>query len=147
MQRIDGRFIYAASDLNNFLECGYLTELDRLVALGEKTKPQQDDPQVELIARKGDEHERWYLGQLHARYDGGVTEFPRPEHSIAGFEAAEAQTVAAMERGDALIYQGTFFDGQFLGHPDFLRRIEVPCERWAWSYEVIDTKLALNTKP
>ncbi|HLI96365.1 MAG TPA: TM0106 family RecB-like putative nuclease [Candidatus Baltobacteraceae bacterium] len=147
MQRIEGRFIYAASDLNNFLECGYLTELDRSVVLGEREAPQQDDPQVELIARKGDEHERWYLGQLHARYDGGVTEFGRPEHSVEGFEAAEAATAAAMERGDALIYQGTFFDGQFLGHPDFLRRIDVPCERWAWSYEVIDTKLALNTKP
>ncbi len=147
MQRIDGRFVYAASDLNNYLECGYLTELDRLVALGERQSPHQDDPQVELIARKGDEHERWYLGQLRAKYDGGVTAFERPQHSIAGFEAAQAETIAAMERGDALIYQGTFFDGQFLGHPDFLRRIEVPCERWAWSYEVIDTKLALNTKP
>src|SRR5579884_2836816 len=147
MQRIDGRFIYAASDLNNYLECGHLTELDRLVALGEVSAPQQDDPQVELISRKGDEHEKRYLGQLRERYAGGVTAFERPEHSVAGFEAAEAQTIAAMERGDALIYQGTFFHGDFLGHPDFLRRIETPCTRWRWSYEVIDTKLALNTKP
>jgi uncharacterized protein len=147
MQRLDGRFIYAASDLNNFLECGYLTELDRLVALGETPPPQHEDPQAELIARKGDEHEQRYLAQLRETRPGGVTAFERPEHSLAGFAAAETATIVAMERGDALIYQGTFFDGQFLGHPDFLRRIEVPCERWPWSYEVIDTKLALNTKP
>jgi uncharacterized protein len=147
MQRLDGRFIYAASDLNNFLECGHLTELDRLVALGERTVPQREDPQAELIARKGDEHEKRYLAHLRETQAGGVTTFERPEHSLAGFAAAEADTIAAMERGDALIYQGTFFDGQFLGHPDFLRRIEVPCERWSWSYEIIDTKLALNTKP
>jgi predicted RecB family nuclease len=147
MQRIDGRFVYAASDLNNFLECEHLTELDRLVALGEKAAPERDDPQADLIARKGDEHEKRYLATLRDSMPGALTEFGRPEHSVAGFEAAAQETIAAMERGDALIYQGTFFDGEFLGHPDFLRRIEVPCERWPWSYEVIDTKLALNTKP
>lgn len=146
MQQLEGRYIYAASDLNNFLECTYLTELDRLVARGDKAPPERDDASVELIARKGDEHEQRYLRHLkdvHAR----VAEFNRPEHTTAGFEAAQAETVAAMERGEALIYQATFFDGTFLGHPDFLRRIEVPCARWPWSYEVIDTKLALNSKP
>jgi uncharacterized protein len=146
MQRIDGRFVYAASDLNNFLECEHLTELDRLVALGELAPPQRDDAQAELIARKGDEHERRHLAALR-EHPAGVTELLRPAHSLDGFEAAAQETIAAMERGDALIYQGTFFDGEFLGHPDFMRRIEVPCERWAWSYEVIDTKLALSTKP
>lgn len=148
MQRIDGRFIYAASDLNNYLECSYLTDLDRLVALGEKDAPVRDDAGVELIARKGDEHEKRYFEQLRQRYRSGVTAFDeRPERSIEGFRNAEAATVAAMERGDALIFQGTFFDGRFLGHPDFLRRIESPGERWPWSYEVIDTKLALSPKP
>jgi uncharacterized protein len=146
MQQLDGRYIYAASDLNNFLECTYLTELDRLVARGEKAAPERDDASVELIARKGDEHEQRYLRHLRDVHER-ITEFERPEHSRAGFEAAQAETIAAMERGDALIYQATFFDGEFLGHPDFLRRVEVPSARWPWSYEVIDTKLALNSKP
>lgn len=146
MQQIDGRFIYAASDLNNYLECAHLTQLDRLVAEGQVHAPDRDDPAAELLARKGDEHEQRYLAKLK---DGshGVTAFERPAHSVAGFERAQAQTIAAMERGDRLIYQATFFDGEFLGHPDFLRRVETPCERWRWSYEVIDTKLALNPKP
>jgi predicted RecB family nuclease len=147
MQRIDGRFVYAASDLNNYLECAYLTALDRSVALGDALPPDRQDATVELIARKGEEHEQRYLASLAERYGHRVTEVSRPPHTIAGFEAAQSATIAAMERGDALIYQGTFFDGQFLGHPDFLRRVEVPCARWSWSYEVIDTKLALSTKP
>ena len=147
MQLVDGRFVYAASDLNNYLECAYLTHLDELVARGETARPQREDAGAELIARKGEEHEQRYLSDLQARHAGGVTAFERPEHSIAGFVAAQEQTVAAMERGDHLIFQATFFDGTFLGHPDFLRRIETPSERWPWSYEVIDTKLAVNPKP
>ncbi len=147
MQRIEGGLIFAASDLNNFLECAHLTELDRSVALGERLAPERDDPQVDLIARKGDEHERRYLGRLRDLYDGSLTEFARPDRSATGFEAGEAATIAAMERGERIIYQATFFDGRFLGHPDFLRRIDVACERWPWRYEVIDTKLALSGKP
>lgn len=146
MQLVDGRFVYAASDLNNYLECEYLTQLDRLVALGQKDAPEHDDPQTQLLARKGDEHERRYLDSLRDGRDG-VTVLDRPEHTLCGFETAQAQTIAAMQRGDALIYQATFFDGEFLGHPDFLRRIDAPSAQWPWSYEVIDTKLAVNPKP
>ena len=52
-----------------------------------------------------------------------------------------------MATGAPVIYQGTFFDGTFLGRSDFLIRVERPCARWAWSYEVLDTKLAFETKP
>ncbi|MFN2450309.1 MAG: TM0106 family RecB-like putative nuclease, partial [Candidatus Baltobacteraceae bacterium] len=147
MQLIDGRYVYSASDLNNYLECKHLTELDRQVARGERTRPPRDAG-TDLIARKGDEHERRYLERLRDLYGDGVVAFEeRAENSTAGLLAAEAQTVAAMAQGAHLIYQATFFDGEFLGRADFLRRIEVPCERWAWSYEVIDTKLALSPKP
>ena len=59
---------------------------------------------------------------------------------------AEARTVAAMASGAPIIYQATFFDGTFLGRADFLRRIETPSACWPWSYEVVDTKLALAPK-
>ncbi len=147
MQRIDGQFVYAASDLNNYLECMYLTSLDRSVAIGERSAPVRDDPTADLIARKGIEYEERYLRELRSGHPDALTELERPEHSLAGFAQGEAKTIAAMARGDTFIYQGTFFDGTFLGHPDFLRRVEAPCARWPWSYEVIDTKLALRTKP
>src|SRR5580704_15201296 len=51
-----------------------------------------------------------------------------------------------MERGAAVIAQGALRDGAWFGRPDVLRRVEKPSARWAWSYEVADTKLARETK-
>ena len=147
MQTIDGRFVYSASDLNNYLECRHLTHLERLVALNEKTRPPEKDAMTALVARKGEEHERRYLERL-LELNGGVEVFEASgDNTIAGLHEAEARTIRAMEQGVQHIYQATFFDGTFLGHADFLRRIPTPCARWAWSYEVIDTKLALHPKP
>ncbi len=147
MQRIEGVAVYSASDLNNFLECRHLTELDRLVALGQKERPAQVDPMTALIARKGEDHERHYLQRL-TELQGEIEIFDRPaEHTIAALREAEARTVRAMEQGVRYIYQATFFDGTFMGHADFLRRIETKSAHWDWSYEVIDTKLALHPKP
>ena len=55
-----------------------------------------------------------------------------------------------MKRGAKIIYQATFFDGQFLGHADFLRRVDPKGGRHKlgdYRYEVMDTKLALHAKP
>ncbi|HEY1975892.1 MAG TPA: TM0106 family RecB-like putative nuclease [Candidatus Baltobacteraceae bacterium] len=147
MQQIDGQFVFSASDLNDFLECDHLVELQRRVALGELVRP-EPDPATALLARKGDEHERRHLERLQAQPDGDVVVFSaNGDRSVAAWRAAEAQALAAMERGSRVIYQATFFDGTFLGRADFLRRVERPCARWPWSYEAIDTKLALNPKP
>jgi predicted RecB family nuclease len=147
MQIIDGRTIYAASDLNDFLECAHLSELSRLVARHELEKPARDES-LALIGRKGDEHEVAYLVALRETHGDDLIEFAeRPENTHAGLLAAEAAAVAAMASGARIIYQATFFDGTFLGRADFLRRVDTPSARWPWSYEVIDTKLALSTKP
>lgn len=148
MQLIDGRFVYAASDVNNYLECLRLNELDALAALGEMAKPQTRDERAELLARKGDEHERRHLAQLQSQHAGGVVVFEeRAPNTDAGLREAEARTLAAMESGARVIYQATFYDGAFLGRADFLRRVETPGARFPWSYEVVDTKLALAPKP
>ncbi len=53
-----------------------------------------------------------------------------------------------MREGKPIIYQATFFDGQFIGHADFLRRVEhAPSHLGDYSYEVIDTKLGLSARP
>ncbi len=147
MQVLDGHFVYGASDLNNFLECRRLTELDTLVAAGKLARPAPvKNDGAELIARKGDEHERHYLERAQSD-DGDVVSFGRPAAGIAAYEEAAQRTVDAMRAGAKLIYQATFFDGRFLGHTDFLRRVQKPSDLGDWSYEVIDTKLALSPKP
>src|SRR5579872_5422045 len=145
MQWIDGRFIYSASDLNDYLQCRRLAELDVLVARGVLHEPDGDDEQGDLIRRKGEEHEALYLDRVRKRHgDGEVVVFARPERGLEGFAAAERRTLEAMRAGVPVIYQATFFDGRFLGHADFLYRVETPSQLGAWSYEVLDTKLALN---
>jgi predicted RecB family nuclease len=144
MQRINGQFVFSASDLNNFLECRRLTELEEQVALGKLTAPKDDDEAALLLRRKGDEHERAYLARLRASH--AVVSFDRASPGIEAYHEAEAATLRAMQAGARYIHQATFFDGTFVGHADFLRRVEVPSKLGSWSYEVIDTKLALSSK-
>ncbi|MBV8375031.1 MAG: TM0106 family RecB-like putative nuclease, partial [Candidatus Eremiobacteraeota bacterium] len=147
MQRLNERLYFSASDLNDFVECEHLIELDRLVALGEAVRPERDAT-TELLARKGEEHERRHLERLEREPTGDVVIFSsNGERSVDAWQRAEAETLAAMERGARIIYQAAFFDGTFLGRADFLRRVERPSARWPWSYEVVDTKLALTPKP
>jgi uncharacterized protein len=146
LQRIDGQLIYSATDLNNFLECPHLEELQRQVAFGQLNLPPADGAS-HLLQRKGDEHEQRYLDQLKAK-GGSVLEFPArlADQSIAGLLAADHATRKAMESGLAYIYQPTFFDGVFLGRADFLRRVQDERSASTFSYEVIDTKLARSAK-
>jgi predicted RecB family nuclease len=147
MQRIDGRFIYSASDLNNALECEHLTELEARVARRELERPEPGETAA-LLARKGDEHEQRQLARFRERYGDALVAFRSESgHTPVTLAAAQEQTIAAMDAGAPFIYQATFFDGTFLGRTDFLRRVERPSARWPWSYEVIDAKLALTPKP
>jgi predicted RecB family nuclease len=147
MQRLDGRFVYSASDLNDYLECVRLTDLEGLVARGRLVPPGGNDAQADLLRRKGEEHERAYLETLRSRYPGEIVEFARSESGTTAYRLAEERTLAAMRDGARIIYQATFFDGEFLGHADFLRRIETPSDLGTYGYEVIDTKLGLTAKP
>ena len=75
-----------------------------------------------------------------------TVEFLFPEGTIANLEKAHAETVAAMRDGADIIYQGTFFDGRWRCHPDFLNRVDRPSKLGDYSYEVADAKLARKAK-
>ncbi len=49
------------------------------------------------------------------------------------------------DRAD-VIYQATLFDGQWVGHADFLIRTDRPSALGDWSYDIADTKLARRLK-
>ena len=146
MQRLDGRFVYSASDLNDYLECKRLSELEALAARNKLAKPETHDERAELIRRKGDEHERRHLEALQERFPGEVVQFERAESGIEQYRAAEQRTLEAMRSGARVIYQATFFDGTFIGHADFLLRFERPSLLGDYGYEVVDTKLGLSPK-
>ncbi|HEY5341133.1 MAG TPA: TM0106 family RecB-like putative nuclease [Candidatus Aquilonibacter sp.] len=147
MQILDGRLVYSASDLNDYLACEHLTSLDLEVVRGALTRPVKESGQAPLLSKLGAEHEQNYLQQLIANgHDVAVVERGR---GLAGLEQAATDTSAAMARGADFIYQATFFHEDWVGHADFLRKIAGPLSggRWDWHYEVEDTKLARHTEP
>jgi len=145
MQFHDGRLIVSPSDLTGFLECEHLTQQELAAARGEIERPVWKDPELEVLTRRGLEHEARRLAAYRTSHQR-VVEFPFPDGTIAGLAKAHAETVAAMSEGVDVIYQGTFFDGRWRCHPDFLLRVDRPSKLGAYSYEVADAKLARKAK-
>jgi predicted RecB family nuclease len=145
MQSIGGRVVYSATDLNNYLECAHLVALERGSVDGGTKRPEAG-PQLSLIAQKGVLHEQRYLEAMRAQHET-IVEIVQTDWSLTGIEQAARDTIAAMEAGAPVIYQGTFFHDGFIGKADFLLRVERPSAKWSWSYEVLDTKLAMHEKP
>jgi uncharacterized protein len=137
VRQLDDKTTYSPSDLNAFLECEHLTQLELAVARGEIGRPQTENPQADLVRRKGDEHEAAYLAELKAAARDVVT-IPFDDFD---FEAAARATAKAMRAGVDVIYQACFVDGNWRGFADFVER--QPDGR----YEVVDTKLARHSKP
>src|SRR4051812_39573004 len=114
-------------------------------------RPVRDDPELDIIRKRGFEHEARYLADLEA--DGRHVARIELDGSIDDdgdrLRAAAAATIEAMAGGADVIYQATFFDGTWRGHADFLLRVEAPERRSIWGahhYEVADTKLARHVK-
>src|SRR5882757_8428669 len=142
--RILGRQIrLSASDLSNHLACRHLTMLELQVARGERTAPDWAAPDLKVIQELGLRHEKAYLAHLAAQ-GLKVENLGHIDHKEE--ERLLAETLAVMERGAEVIAQGALSDGEWFGRPDVLRRVAKPSKRWAWSYEVVDTKLARETK-
>ncbi len=151
MQLIDGRPVYAATDLVGYLACEHLTNLERAAMAGLTARPERVDPELDVIRRRGFQHEQRFLGDLRAKgkriveiaLDGSIED--RGEQ----LRAAAAATEAAMAQGPDVIFQATFFDGTWRGHADFLLRVDNPERPSTWGpyhYEVADTKLARHVK-
>ncbi len=145
MRLVDGRVVYAASDLNDYLACPHRVALNRrALLLGERPPP--DDPTLEIIKRKGREHERRVLERLEAD-SVAVVRIPEGDGTIAALMRGVEMTRAAMRSGAEAIYQAAFLDGAWMGRADFLLRVDEPSTLGTWSYDVADTKLALYEKP
>jgi predicted RecB family nuclease len=141
MQKIADRLRFSASDLVGHLDCHHLTALDAAVARGTASKPKIWDPVLETLAERGRAHERAYLEKLK---ESGLSVVEIEGGGVTSSQVA--QTLEAMRAGTAVIYQGALLQGLWSGRADILRRVELASGLGAWSYEVIDTKLARETK-
>jgi predicted RecB family nuclease len=141
MLNVGGTVHLSASDLVGHLYCRYLTSLDLAVANGRLAKPFIWDPVLEVLAERGALHEQDYVD--HLKTSGlSVTAID----GVGVDSNAVTQTLEAMKTGAQIIVQGALQDGHWSGRTDILRRVEKPSELGSWSYEVVDTKLARETK-
>ena len=151
MQLIGDQPVFAATDLVGFLACEHLVGLELASMAGLVARPDRADPEMDLIARRGLEHEARYLaalvseGRRTVRIETGRHD-ALPEERLANLWRAAGETEAAIHSGADVVYQATFFDGRWLGLADFLVRVERPSDLGSWSYEVVDTKLARHVK-
>jgi predicted RecB family nuclease len=141
MQKKNDRILYSATDLVGFLECEHLTSLE-LLNLEHPLPKAPEDEQVVLIQQKGHEHERSYVDQLRAKTNSFVDLSQR--HATLGERIGF--TIEAMRAGVEIIYQGALASGDFIGYPDFLRRVERPSALGGHSYEVVDSKFSRSEK-
>ncbi len=146
MQLIEHQLVHSASDLTGFLACPRLPWLNRGVAEGRRSiPPQAVDGDGELSARKGIEHEQRHLEVLRAQ-GLNIAEIS-VRHGAEGTAASASATSGAMRDGVDVVYQAVFSAGAWLGHADFLVRVDVASELGEWSYVAVDTKLARSVKP
>ena len=145
MKRIENTLRLSASDLANHLGCRHLTNLDRAAAEGRAIPPTWRDPALEILKQRGLAHESAYLDHLRAQ---GRTIFALAPTATNGDPPGPAfeRTVEAMRQGADVIVQATLTSTRWLGRADVLLRVDSPSSLGAYSYEVVDTKLARETR-
>jgi predicted RecB family nuclease len=137
MQLTGDGLLLSATDLAQHLGCRHLTQLDRAAVEKRITAPMWKDPLLEVLKERGLKHEAAYEEHLAA---GGL--------SVAhvGQGASPDQVRELMRAGTDVLVQVPLSDGRFRGIADFLRRVEQGSELGPFSYEVIDAKLAQETR-
>jgi len=132
----------SATDLSNHLACRHVTTLDLQVARGEKRAPEWAAPDLVVIRERGERHEAAYLAYLAEQKGLRVVNLAE----IKDEKELLVETRRLMEEGAEVIAQGALTEGRWFGRPDVLRRVGKRRGKWDWSYEVVDTKLARETK-
>jgi uncharacterized protein len=142
MQLRDGGIVYSATDLVSHSSCSHATALSIAFTLDlVDIEPAEAQGMAKLAGKRGDEHEVKVL-ELMRSQGHQVTDFTSLAHGTrTELLSSAAQTSEALERGDDIVYQGIFFDGTFLGYPDFLIRIDDERYKRGFTYEVWDAKL------
>ncbi|TPV49370.1 TM0106 family RecB-like putative nuclease [Pseudarthrobacter phenanthrenivorans] len=145
--------VFSASDLVAASECEYRTLriLDEKLGRSPKAEFPADEMQVRA-GELGDRHEQTVLASLIGKYGewdasrgGGVYSLERGQNLRADLQAKHAETELALRSGADVVFQATFFDGEFLGYADFLVN-EAAGTGEPGRYEVWDTKLARHAK-
>ena len=140
MRQADNQLRLSATDLANHLGCRHLTALDIQASYGQLAPPVWRDPILEVLQERGFRHENEYLE--HLRREG---------LSVLRLEEIEQRspvlrTIQAMRQGPDVIVQAYLGLDRWRGRADILLKVNRSSDLGDWSYEVIDTKLAQETR-
>ena len=139
MRRIAGTIVYSPSDLISFVKSPFASWMDRKYLEDPAAlQPDEEDPMLSVLAKRGDEHERAYLQEMVRQ---GLDVCAVTAKSDAGFE----ETRQAIAAGRAVIFQANLRGGGFAGYADFLHRVDLL--GGGFNYAVWDTKLSRHPKP
>jgi len=130
----------SAGDLSGFISCHHLTYLSLAVADGRLDTGDYRDPLLAVLQERGLDFEAGYLRRLEA--EGRHVVRPEPGTDELSVES----TRAAMDQGAEAIYQASLRSDPWQGRADFLIRVDKPSLLGNWSYEIVDAKLARETK-
>ena len=131
------QLVASATDLANFMGCRHATQLDRQVAAGKLEKPYWHNPVLDALSERGELHEQAYLQHLKNQ-GASVVEFDK--------DASPDDVWAAMGDGPDYIYQARLQQDTWIGYADFLCKVASPSALGNWRYEVLDAKLARETR-
>ena len=131
----DGQLQASATDLAIQLACRHATTLEMKAARGEIQRIYRNDPSLTILEERGARHEAAYLEHLREK---GFDIYPDGEGTD--------RTITAMRAGAGAIPQASLQSGRWRGRADVLLRVDKPSELGDWSYEVVDTKLAQETR-
>lgn len=132
--------IYSPSDLSNFIHCRHLTTLDKEALQGKREKSSYTNKVMEALRQKGNEFEDAILKGFR---EAGKSVFAIEKEDNEAYE----KTVGAMREGYEIIYQARLGkQEEWEGWADFLVKVAKPSAFGDYSYEVMDTKLATETK-
>lgn len=140
MKIINETIQLSATDLSDHIACTHLTYLDISVAKGIMSPPDYRDPMLAVLQERGQEFERTFLEQFLA--EGLRISMP----GMTTNESGTARTLAAMQEGVDVIYQADLANGLWRGRADFLQKVDKSSTLGDWSYEVLDSKLAKQTR-
>jgi uncharacterized protein len=139
MKKENGQLIFSPTDLSGFINCKHLTQLNRLAAEGVIKRPIRNNRVTEMLQLKGIEFENRFLEKFEAE---GKTIVRIEQEDNDAFN----KTIAAMQSGVDVVYQARLKKDNWQGWADFLIKVDKPSDLGNWSYEVMDTKLATETK-
>ena len=141
MRAANGQIHVSATDLAKHLACRHLTSLDLRAARGEIKRIYRNDPGLAVLEERGFRHEAAYLSYLKDR----GCDVLRDENGLDDDGRLE-RTLYAMRSGTGAIAQADLKDGRWRGRADVLLKVDRPSNLGSWSYEIVDTKLARETR-